>query len=104
MSHLMAERREIALRILKGLEGWHLHVIGRGGIVSLIPAVADVGPGVGEKAVGRLDTLHRVGLRGGDGIEMRREALDLLDVELRIAILLLCGLQFVLTEHSQRYA
>ena len=49
VSHLVGQRRAIALGILEGHEGRHLHVIGLRGVIGLVAAVADVGPGVGEE-------------------------------------------------------
>ena len=37
--------------------------------------------GVGEEQIGGLDALHRVELRGGSGVVMIGQALDLLDIE-----------------------
>jgi hypothetical protein len=43
--------------------------------------VTDVGPGVGKEPVSPLDPLYRVDLRGGSGVEVRRESLDLLNIK-----------------------
>ena len=66
---LVCQRRVIALGIRKGREGRHLYVIGIGGVVRPIPAVANVGTGVGEEPVGRRDPLNRVERRGSRGVE-----------------------------------
>ncbi len=50
-------------------------MIGFVGVISLITAVEDIYRGVGEETVSGLDPLHRVDLRGGDGVEVRRESL-----------------------------
>ena len=57
---LMAERRHIAGRIAKRLEGRHLDVVHDRRIVGLVAAVSDHGAGVAEEAIGMLDPLDRI--------------------------------------------
>lgn len=84
---LVRERCGVALRIPKGLEGRHLHIVRLLGVVGARPAVADVGAGRGEKPVGGVEALHRreqgrCGLRA----VMRGQVVALLGVEHGVAL------------------
>ena len=81
VGHLMRQGGVIALGIAEGLKGRHLHIVGRHGVISLIATMPDIGGSRGKELLRMVDALDGVKLRLGNGIEMRRQALDLLDVE-----------------------
>ena len=60
VGQFVGQRRTVSFGVAEGDEGRHLHVIRLLGVIGRVPAVADVGPRVGEEAVGMLDPLHRV--------------------------------------------
>ncbi len=62
-----------------------------------------IGSRGGEECLGMDQPVGLIPWGWGQGAVIAGQALDLFGVELRIAILLLIGLQFVLTEHSQLY-
>ena len=55
MRQFVRQRRIVAFGVLKCLERRHLHVIRLLRVIGTVPAVADVGLGVGKEPVGRLD-------------------------------------------------
>jgi hypothetical protein len=70
MDELMPESGGVALRVLEGLEGRHLHVVRAFGVVGPGSAVADFNAGRGEEDIGGLDAL---GQEEGMGLGLRVE-------------------------------
>jgi hypothetical protein len=81
MGAFMRQRGVIAFGIAERLERRHLHEIGADIVIRHVAAMADIGFGGGKKPFGALNALHRIEPRFRHRMEMRGQALDLLDIE-----------------------
>jgi len=75
----------VALGVAEALEDRHLDAILRDVVVGPVPAMADRGAGGGEEPLGALDPLDGIDDWLGEPVVVRRQAVDLLDVEDRVA-------------------
>jgi hypothetical protein len=85
MGRFMREGRVIAFRAAKAFERRHLHKVLRNSILGHRAAMADGRSGTGEKALGPVDAFDGVNARGGFGVVVFGQIIDLLDVN-RIAL------------------
>ena len=83
---LVRERRVVAFRIAKALEGRHLDVIGREAEEGAVSAVTDFSFGGGEEGFRMFDARDRIEHRLGELGVMGGQAVDLLDIEDRVAL------------------
>lgn len=83
---LMRERRVVVMARKEGSELRHLDVVRRHAVVGGIAAVRQLRAGGGEEVLGAFDRLIRVRMDVRQGVEMRRQTVDLLNVENGIAL------------------
>ena len=82
----MAEGGVVAFRVPERLEMRHLHIVGLDGVVGPVAAVADVRAQGGKEPLRPVDPLHGIEHGRCGRMEVRGQAVDLLDVEDGIAL------------------
>jgi len=80
------ERGVIAFAVAKGFEDRHLNVIAASGVVWAVAAVPDVGAGARKNRLPVRNARQRLKAWRGLGVITLRQAVDLLDVEHRVAL------------------
>jgi len=86
MRRLVRQRRVIAFRVAEAIDARHMDLVARHDVAGAVAAMHDLRARRREERLGAFDALHGLALRIGLRIEMRGQAVDLLDIENRITL------------------
>jgi hypothetical protein len=86
MDGLMGARGVVAFGIAEGFEGRQVDTVLRDDIAGPVAAMMGLGSCGGKEGFRPFDPLHQVGTRHGLGVEVIRQAVDLLDVKDGVAL------------------